>query len=94
MKEYKLSAWPDLPPPYQRTAYRRLLSDMSHRYVPLRQLSECSGLARGETRHFLELLQSRGVLRSRNRLASDTLLAPLRPLGAWFRRAFAARRPL
>ena len=34
MKEFKLSAWPELLPEHNRTAVnRRMLSDMSHRYV-------------------------------------------------------------
>ena len=89
MKEFKLSAWPELHPPYNRTAYRRMLSDMSHRYVGVHQLSECSGLHRGEVRQFLELLEARGVLDERERAANDSLFDTLRPLGGWLRRTFS-----
>ena len=38
MKEHRLAAWPDLGPQHRRTAYRRLLSDMSQRHVSLAEL--------------------------------------------------------
>jgi hypothetical protein len=38
MKEYRLTAWPELAPPFHRTAYRRMLSDMSQRFMTLPQL--------------------------------------------------------
>ena len=72
MKEFKLSAWPELLPEHNRTAYRRMLSDMSHRYVGVHQLIECSGLHRSEVRQFLELLDANGVLQERDRAANDS----------------------
>jgi hypothetical protein len=89
MKEFKLSAWPELLPEHNRTAYRRMLSDMSHRYVGMHQLTECSGLHRSEVRQFLEVLDASGVLQERDRAANDSLFDSLRPLGGWLRRAFA-----
>ena len=38
MKEYRLASWPELRPPYQSTAHRRMVSGMSHRHMTLAQL--------------------------------------------------------
>lgn len=88
MKEYRLAAWPDLPAPYHRTAYRRMLSDMSQRYVSLARLVASSGLARGEVRGFIQMLESHGLLSEREGATPDSLFGSLRPLG-WIRRALA-----
>lgn len=90
MKEFKLANWPDLPPAYQRTAYRRMLSDMSHRYVALAELAERSGLSRFEVRQFVEMLDSRDAVIERDRHAPDSIFDTLRPLGGWLRRALTA----
>ncbi|MBS0435987.1 MAG: hypothetical protein JSR75_14040 [Proteobacteria bacterium] len=87
MKEYRLAAWPDLGPQHRRTAYRRLLSDMSQRHVSLTELCARSGLARHEVGRFLDALSARGLLVTR-----DTPRAPwpplsLRPLRNWLRRS-------
>jgi len=83
MKEYKLSAWPDLPPAFHRTTYRRMLSDMSQRYMTVPQLMTASGATRLEVRLFLQMLAERGLLCER--------AAPRRPglqmLGGWIKRA-------
>ncbi len=89
MKEYRLAAWPELAPPYHRTGYRRILSDMSQRFLSLSQLAGCSGLKRQEVRTFLDLLESRGVLIERERAADDSLFGSLRPLGGWIKRAMS-----
>jgi hypothetical protein len=87
MKHYKLAAWPDLPATFQRTTYRRMLSDMSHRYVTVQQLMASSGATRMEVRLFLQTLSERGLLRERDvAAAEDSLFGSLRPLG-WIRRA-------
>ena len=66
MKHFKLTAWPDLQPPYHRTAYRRMLSDMSHRFVSFQQLvSAQRAEARIEVRQFVEMLDGRGLLGER-----------------------------
>ena len=85
MKEFKLAAWPELPPPYHRTVFRRMLSDMSHRYMTVPQLVLSSGATKLEVRMFMQMLQERGLLRERD---SDTesFLDSLRPIGDWFRR--------
>ena len=91
MKEFKLTAWPDLPAPYQRIAYRRMLSDMSHRYMSLSQLMSASGLARNEVRAFLDMLQARELLRDREVMgAPDSIFDTLAPIGGWIHRMFTA----
>ena len=91
MKQYKLIAWPDLSAPYQRTAYRRMLSDMSHRYMSLTQLMSASGLARNEVRAFLDMLQARELLRDREVMgAPDSIFDTLAPIGGWIHRVFTA----
>lgn len=83
MKQYKLTAWPELPAPYHRIAYRRMLSDMSHRYVSVQQLCDSSGATKLEVRIFLQMLGERGLLRERDELPENGLLGPL---GGWLRR--------
>lgn len=88
MKEYKLAAWPDLPSAFHRTTYRRMLSDMSHRYVTVQQLMAGSGANRMEVRLFLQMLGERGLLRERDTTMADSLFGALSPLSGWLRRAF------
>lgn len=90
MKEYRLAAWPQLRQPFDKIAYRRMLSDMSHRYMSLAQLTECSGIRRHEVRSFLEMLELRGLIAEREAAAPDSLFGSLRPLGGWLKRALAA----
>ena len=85
MKEYKLASWPELSAPYHRTVYRRMLSDMSHRYLSVSNLVLSSGATRLEVRLFLQMLGDRGVLRDRE-AESDSIFDSLRPIGDWFRR--------
>lgn len=85
MKEFKLTAWPELPAPYQRIAYRRMLSDMSHRFVTAQQLCGSSGASKLEVRVFLQMLSERGLLRERDHEETQGLLGPL---GGWLRRAW------
>jgi hypothetical protein len=82
MKEYKLSGWPELGAPYQRICFRRMLSDMSHRYMSLTQLIASSGSSRTEVRGFLVMLSGRGLLMEREtepQTFADSI-------GEWFRR--------
>ena len=90
MKQYRLAAWPQLRAPFDKIAYRRMLSDMSHRYMSLSQLSECSGLRRYEVRVFLDMLDSRGLITDRDATSPDSLFGSLRPLGGWLKRALAS----
>ena len=87
MKEYKLAAWPDLPSAFHRTTYRRMLSDMSHRYMTVQQLMAGSGANRMEVRLFLQMLGERGLLRERDTTMADSLFGALLPFGGWLRRA-------
>jgi hypothetical protein len=86
MKEYRLAAWPDLPATYHRTTYRRMLSDMSHRFVTVQQLMASSGATRMEVRLFLQMLGDRGLMCERDVVNEDSLFGPL---GGWIRRAFS-----
>jgi hypothetical protein len=85
MKEYKLAAWPELPPPYHRTVYRRMLSDMSHRHMTLGALVLSSGAPKLDVRNFLQMLDEKGLLLERETEA-DSFLDSLRPVGEWVRR--------
>jgi hypothetical protein len=89
MKEYRLSAWPELSAPFDRIAYRRMATDMSHRYMSLDQLLESSGVKRHEVRAFIEMLATQGLLVERNCFPSASNFSPLRPLADWLRRAFS-----
>lgn len=90
MKEFRLSAWPELPPPYHRTVYRRMLNAMSNRYVTLAQLMAGSGASRLEARSFLQALAERGLLHERKG-PSQPLFGSLRPIGGWLRGALSGK---
>lgn len=91
MKEYRLIAWADLPAPYHRTAYHRMLTDLSHRHMSVAQLAACSGIRRRDVQQFLEMLDGRGLLSERDLFgASDSVFGSLRPLGGWIRKALNA----
>jgi hypothetical protein len=90
MKEYRLAAWPELNAPFDRTAFRRMLSDMSHRHMSLTQLVGASGIRRQEVRQFIEMLDARGMISQRDSLVPDSLFGSLRPLGGWLRRAMSS----
>lgn len=90
MKEFRLSAWPELPPPYHRTVYRRMLNTMSNRYVTLTQLMAGSGATRLEARAFLQTLAERGLLHERKG-EPQPLFGSLRPLGGWLREALGGK---
>ncbi|MBL0726981.1 hypothetical protein [Piscinibacter sp. HJYY11] len=87
MKEYRLLAWAELPAPYHRMAYRRMLTDLSHRYMTISQLVSASGLKRQEVRDFLDMLESRDLLVDRELFANESVFDSLRPLGGWLRKA-------
>ena len=90
MKEYRLAAWPELAPPFDRTAYRRMLSDLSHRFMSLSQLADASSLRRSEVRGFIDMLEARSLLIERESLVPESLFWSLRPLGGWLRRAMSS----
>jgi hypothetical protein len=81
MKEYKLRAWPELPAPYHRTIYRRMLSDLSQRHLSVQQLATASGATRLEVRAFVQMLADRGLLDER-----EAAEAAGTAIGRWWRR--------
>ena len=96
MKEYRLIAWTELPAAFDRMAHRRMLSDLSHRFMTVQQLVRVSGLRKPEVQQFIELLDGRGLLLEQevgnpDTTAPDSRLAEtLRPLGGWLRRKLGA----
>jgi hypothetical protein len=92
MKQYRLTAWPQLRPPFDKMPYRRLLNAMSLRHVSLAQLVETSGLRRAEVRAFLDMLAGEKLLLEREGEPADSLFGSLRPLGGWLRRTFSDQR--
>lgn len=89
-KEYRLASWPELSPAHHLTAYRRMLSEMSQRYVSMAQLIESSGLRRSVIKRFLETLEASGQLMVRETCASTTSTPrfnPLRTMSTWLRRS-------
>jgi hypothetical protein len=88
MKEFKLAAWPELPASYHRTVYRRMLSDMSHRYMSVQQLVLSSGATKLEVRMFMQMLAERGLLREREG-EPDSFFDSLRPISEWIRRTIS-----
>lgn len=84
MKHFKLTAWPELQAPYHRTAYRRMLCDMSHRFVSLPHLVSVSGLGKFEVRRFIDMLDARGLITERSiSREADSIFGGLKPIGAW-----------
>jgi hypothetical protein len=91
MKEYKLVSLPDRIQSFDKIVFRRILSDLSHRYLTFAELVNSSGLKRQEIRKFLLALQAQGLLQERDcelEFSSppafwDSLLQP----PSWLRRA-------
>jgi hypothetical protein len=77
MKQYKLTAWPDLPPRYRNTAMRRVVSELTQRFVTPRDLARKSGASTREIEELLSKLTKDGVVMSRE--APRTL----RPQTSW-----------
>jgi hypothetical protein len=86
IKEYRLVSWPELPAEFQQTAHRRMLSQLSQRYMSLTQLVECSGMRRLHVQLFMDSLHSSGVVRERETQAGF-LSHSTQPLRNWLRRA-------
>jgi hypothetical protein len=94
MKHYKLSSWPELPAAYHRTVYRRMLSDLSHRYMSLSALVVSSGASKLEVRQFLQMLDSKGLLVDREDESDSFFDTTIRPMGDWLRTVFGADQKL
>ena len=86
MKEYRLLAWPEHSAEYHRTGHRRVLSEMSLRYLSLTQLADVSGLKKTEVRAFIDMLNGRGLVAERDSTAPESFFDSISPLG-WLRRA-------
>jgi transcription initiation factor IIE alpha subunit len=65
MKQYKLTAWPDLPPRYRSTAMHRVVSEMTQRFVTARDLARKSGASTRDIEELLAKLSKDGVVMSR-----------------------------
>jgi predicted Rossmann fold nucleotide-binding protein DprA/Smf involved in DNA uptake len=80
MKEYRLLGWPELRPPFMRTAHRRLLAEMSQRHLTAARLAQRSGLRPHEVQAFIEMLDARGLIDARDRSLAETLAGALQPV--------------
>jgi hypothetical protein len=65
MNEFRLNAWPDLPSGFDRIGYSRALSQLSHRYLTLEELTKASGLTRQQSQDLLDLVDDQGCLAQR-----------------------------
>jgi len=62
MKQYKLTAWPDLPPRFQKTTMRRVVSELSQRFVSVRDLARSSGASTRDIEELIAKLEKDGML--------------------------------
>ncbi|MEO7338607.1 MAG: hypothetical protein ABIV63_18690 [Caldimonas sp.] len=90
MKEYRLASWPELPGNFRRAGHRRILSDMSHRYLTVAQLVDRSNLKRQDVDKFIDLLDVGGHLSVRNAVIEPLHVRAAQLAGEWLRRALAA----
>jgi hypothetical protein len=74
IKEYRLLAWPRVPGNLARVGHRRMLSDLSHRYMTIPQLMATSGMSRRKVRVMLDALDRRGLLAERDHETPNFLL--------------------
>ena len=65
MKQYKLTAWPDLPPRFQKTAMRRIVSELSQRFVSVRDLTRSCGASARDVEELIAKLDKDGMLMTR-----------------------------
>jgi hypothetical protein len=86
MKEYRLTAWTEARAPFNSAPYRRILSDLSHRYLSAQQMATNSGIRRQEIAQFLNTLERRGLLLERELFAQPSEDQPLSPLTALWRK--------
>jgi hypothetical protein len=66
MKQYKLTAWPELPARFQKTTMRRVVSELSQRFVSARDLARSCGAPAREIDELVEHLNREGLLMSRD----------------------------
>jgi predicted Rossmann fold nucleotide-binding protein DprA/Smf involved in DNA uptake len=65
MTQYKLTAWPELPPRFQKTTMRRVVSELSQRFVSVRDLARSSGAPAREIEELVAKLERDGMLMTR-----------------------------
>jgi predicted Rossmann fold nucleotide-binding protein DprA/Smf involved in DNA uptake len=65
MKQYKLTAWPELPPRFQKTTMRRVVSELSQRFVSVRDLARSSGASARDIEELIAKLEKDGMLMTR-----------------------------
>ena len=65
MKQYKLTAWPDLPPRFQKTTMRRVVSELSQRFASVRDLARSSGASARDIEELIAALEKDGMLMTR-----------------------------
>ncbi|MBC7666084.1 MAG: hypothetical protein H7276_20220 [Caulobacter sp.] len=65
MKQYKLTAWPDLTPRFHTTAMRRVVSELSQRFVSVRDLSRSCGASARDIEELITKLEKDGMLMAR-----------------------------
>jgi predicted Rossmann fold nucleotide-binding protein DprA/Smf involved in DNA uptake len=94
MKEYRLVGWPELRPPFMRTAHRRLLAEMSQRHMTASRLARTSGLRPLEVQAFIEMLDARGLIASRDRSLAESLATALQTTVESTQRRIAQARSL
>ena len=93
MKQYKLTAWPDLPPRFQKTTMRRVVSELSQRFVSVRDLARSSGASARDVEELISRLEKDGMLMTRADAAVRQPVRRLAPVVAGGRRArHGARR--
>jgi tRNA G26 N,N-dimethylase Trm1 len=66
MKQYKLTAWPELSPRFQKTTMRRVVSELSQRFVSTRDLARSSGASTREIEELIAKLTKDGMLMTRD----------------------------
>lgn len=62
MDEFRLSGWPSLPSTFDRIGFSRALSQLSHRYLTVDELTRASGLSRSQVDDLLGLLVEQGCV--------------------------------
>jgi hypothetical protein len=80
MKQYKLTAWPELPSRFRNTAMRRIVSEMSQRFVSARDLARSSGATPREVEDLLACLGKNHILMVRD---APHALRPHTPWREW-----------
>ncbi len=65
MKQYKLTAWPELSPRFQKTTMRRAVSELTQRFASTRDLARSCGASPREVEELIAKLTKDGMLMSR-----------------------------